>query len=267
MLPFRAYSFRGISFPVHILFIDESGTAPGPDRIKNTYFVMGAIIIPEGKWGKLRDLLLGLKIRRKIHGEIKWRYFSPGNNKPENPMRDRSQVERDEIRTEIYQKIVCADRSVKTIVCVTCLAAAYERPTITGRDDIYQYTYKPISERFQYHLQDLSREVGRAEFGLIVCDHRGHEDDKRFRSHHEELVHSPNDFTSNYKNLIESLFFVPSDLSIGIQLADMVAGAVWRKYEAKDEHWYKLIEPSMRCSKKGIIDGYGIIKFPKATWR
>jgi uncharacterized protein DUF3800 len=252
---------------VHILFIDESGTAPGPTSVKHKYFVIGGIIVPEGKWSKLRDLLVGLKIRRKIRGEIKWRYFAPGNTQAENPIRDRSQNERDEIRTEIYEKIVCADRSVKTIACVTCVAAAYERPSITEREDIYQYTYKPISERFQYHLQDLTREVGRPEYGLIVSDHRGHEDDKRFRSHHEELLHAGGDFTSKYHNLVESLFFVPSDLSIGIQLADMVAGAIWRKFEVRSDRWYRMLEPSLRCSKQGEVDGYGIIRFPKSTWR
>lgn len=61
---------------VHILFIDESGTAPNPKKVKNKYFVIGGIIIPEAKWRKLSDLLQGLKIRRKLRGELKWRYFA-----------------------------------------------------------------------------------------------------------------------------------------------------------------------------------------------
>jgi len=252
---------------MHILFIDESGSVPHPGKKRNRYFVIGGIIVPEERWHKMRDALLGLKLRRQIRGEIKWRYFAPGNNEAVNPMKAMDKATRDSIRTEIYEKIICVERSVKTVACVTCVEAAYDRPTINTQDDIYQFTYKPVSERFQYHLQDLSRQVGRSELGIVVSDHRGHDDDKRFRAHHEALLHSGGDFISKYKNLVESLFFVPSDLSVGIQLADMVAGAVWRKYEAGDERWYELLKPSIRCSKAGEVDGWGIVKFPKKTWK
>jgi hypothetical protein len=74
-------------------------------------------------------------------------------------------------------------------------------------------------------------------------------------------------FTSQYKHLVESLFFQPSEISVGVQFADLVAGAVWRKFEKGDDYWYKKLEPSLRTSHGGSIDGYGIIKCPKATWK
>jgi hypothetical protein len=63
------------------------------------------------------------------------------------------------------------------------------------------------------------------------------------------------------------LFLEPSNQSVGIQLADLVAGAVWRKFERNDTAWYDLIEPSIRRSAGGSVDGHGIVKFPKKTWR
>lgn len=155
---------------MHILFIDESGTPPSPQKLRHKYFVIGGIIIPEEKWHKMRDGILGLKLRRKILGEIKWRYFAPGNNEASNPMKDMSKDVRDAIRLEIYGKIICSERSIKTMGCVTCIEAAYDRPTINTRDDLYENTYKPVSERFQYHLQDLTRQVGRSELGIVVSD-------------------------------------------------------------------------------------------------
>lgn len=207
----------------------------------------------------------GLKLRRKIVGEIKWRYFAPGNNEAANPMRVMDRATRDAVRSEIYEKIICAEKSVKTLGCVTCIKAAYARPTINTRDDLYEYTYKPVSERFQYHLQDLTRQVGRPELGIVVSDHRGQQGDKRFRAH-QEALRCAGDFISKYQNLVESLFFVPSDLSVGIQLADMVAGAIWRNYEVGDKRWFEMLKPSIRCSPDGNIDGFGIVKFPKRTW-
>jgi hypothetical protein len=125
---------------VHILFLDESGTPPSPHKIKNRYFVIGGLAIPEGKWSKLRDGLLGLKRRRKLRGEIKWRYFAPDNTEKENPMRDLGLEERNSIREEIYESIIVKERSVRTIACVTCIEAAYRMPSIVDRDDLYKFT-------------------------------------------------------------------------------------------------------------------------------
>jgi uncharacterized protein DUF3800 len=251
---------------MHIFFIDESGTPPSPGKGKDKYFVIGGLVIPEQVWHGVRDALHGMKVRRKLVGELKWRYFAPNNTDPANPMLHRPQTERDEIRTEMYD-MICRVKSIKSMACVACIEAAYDMPSITDRDDLYHFTYKPLSERFQYYLQDLSRTVGRTETGIIVADHRGAKDDERFRGAHEKLMYSPGVFTSTYDNLVESLFFLPSDCSVGVQLADMVAGAVWRKYERNDDKWYKALEPSIRKAPGGSVEGYGIIKFPKGTWK
>jgi len=139
-------------------------------------------------------------------------------------------------------------------------------PSVNTQDDIYHLTYKALTERFQYYLQDLSKEIGRPEYGIIISDHRGKDDDRRLRAHHQKLLYSSAEFVSTYKNLIESLFLQPSNLSIGIQFADMVAGAIWRKYERNDERWYGSVEASLRRSPKGDLAGYGIIKLPKRNW-
>jgi len=207
-----------------------------------------------------------MKIRRKLNGELKWRYFAFNNNEDANPMKGFTQTQRDEIRNEIYQ-IICATKSIKSMACVACIESAYNTSFVTCSDDLYHHTYKPLSERFQYYLQDLSKTVGRMETGIIVADHRGAKPDATFRKAHERMLRSESDCTSNYQNLIESLFFLPSDISVGVQLADMVAGAVWRKFEKNDDRFYRLLEPSIRKSSTGQIDGYGIVIFPKGTWK
>tara|TARA_R110002110_G_scaffold157158_1_gene352977 strand:+ start:489 stop:1244 length:756 start_codon:yes stop_codon:yes gene_type:complete len=251
---------------MHILFVDESGTPPHPGTDGQKYFVVGGIIIPETIWLRLRDNLHGMKIRRHIRGEFKWRYFSPNNVELSNPMRHCDRETRNSIREEIY-RIICSDRAVKTIAAICSVPAAYELPSVTTQNDVYQLTYKTITERFQYHLQDVTRESGRKEYGLIIGDHRGSKDDKSLRAHHQKLIYSSAGNTSKYENLIEGLLLQPSHLSIGIQLADMVAGAVWRKYEREDEYSYNLMSSSLRCRQDGRVDGYGIIKVPMRNWR
>ena len=164
---------------MQLFFLDESGTPPSPTKLRDKYFVVGGLVIPDGVWSKTRDALLGMKVRRGVVGELKWRYFAPTNRDLANPMRDMNQTTRNEIRAEMYQ-IICGAKSIKAIACVASIAAAYDRPHVQNADDLYHFTYKPLSERFQYHLQDISRTVGRLETGIIVADHRGAQSDARF---------------------------------------------------------------------------------------
>lgn len=209
----------------------------------------------------MRDGLMGIKIRRQIRGEIKWRYFAPNNTDDRNPMRNLAQADRDAIREEIY-RLMASEAAVRTLACVASRPAAYAMASINTQSDLYHATFKPITERFQYHLQDISKLTGRKEYGIVVGDHRGAGDDKRLRGHHEMLLHSTSPFTSKYANLIEGLFLHPSNLSVGIQLADMVAGAVWRKFERQDQKYYDLLLPSLRKGPNGNEAGYGVVRFP-----
>lgn len=246
-----------------MLFVDESGTAPRPQDRQHKYFVVGGIIIPETSWHRMRDGLMGLKVRRNVRGEIKWRYFAPNNDDARNPLRNMSQQDRDALRVEIYQ-LIASETAVRTLACVGSREAGYALNNCNTQIDFYHATFKPVTERFEYHLNDIRKITGRKEYGIVVGDHRGAGDDKRLRGYHERLLHTSGAGTTNYKNLIEGLFIHPSNLSIGIQLADMVAGAVWRKYERGDDRFYDLLKPSLRKDSNGLEAGYGIVKFPKA---
>ena len=250
---------------MQLFFIDESGTPPKPGQADPRYFVIGGIAIPDTTWHRVRDGLMGIKIRRRLRGELKWRYFAPGNNDPRNPLRNLAHVERDAVRAELYDLIV-AERSIRIIASICSCTAVYRARPETSQTDIYHLTFKTTTERFQYYLQDLSRTVGRPEYGIVVSDQRGSDDDKRLRYHHERLLNTSAEFVSKYTNLVESLFLQPSNLSVGIQLADIVAGAIWRKFERNDDRWYRMIEPAIRRGPGGAVDGYGIVRVPKRGW-
>lgn len=251
---------------MHLLFVDESGTPPKTDKITNRYFVIAGVSIPEARWMPLRDLMLGLKARYKVRGEVKWRYFAPSNTDSHNPFKRLSGQERDDFRREVFEMLT-RHKDIRVIACVTSCEEAYKANHINCGSDLYEATYKPVSERFQYYLQDLGKVSGAPQFGIVIADHRGREDDKRFRGHHQKLLHSSSEFMSSYKNLIETLLFVPSNLSLGVQFADMAAGAIWRKFERGDSKWYDALAPALRCDGRGVVDGYGIVKFPKRTWK
>ena len=63
-------------------------------------------------------------------------------------------------------------------------------------------------------------------------------------------------------NLIEGVSLISSHFSLGAQLADVITGAVYRKFEKKDERYFNKIKNSFR-RRGDIITGYGLINFPK----
>jgi Protein of unknown function (DUF3800) len=248
---------------MHILFVDESGSPPEREKAAlQPFFVLGGIVIPEDIWAKMAGDLARLKGQFKIDGEIKWRYFAPDRGGKAHALSHLSGVERETLRTQLYQAIG-RYKSVRLICVVTNTELAYKQAYITTGDDLYWYSYKQLTERFQYYLQDLERTVGQKLNGIVVCDHRGPKDDERLRELHHKLLSSARSTISSYGNMIEGLFIAPSHLSVGIQFADMVAGAVFRAYRAQDTRFAEQIKPAFRTSPKGKFDGYGLVKFPK----
>ena len=206
--------------------------------------------------------LARLKANYKVEGEIKWRYFAPDRGGKAHALSHLSAAERESLRTQLYQA-VGRYKSVRLICVVTNTVLAYRQSYIRTADDIYWYSYKQLTERFQYYLQDLERTVGQKLNGIVVCDHRGPKDDTRLRELHHKLLNSDKGTISSYGNMVDGLFIAPSHLSVGIQFADMVAGAVFRAYRAEDKRYAEQIKGSFRTSPAGKIDGYGLVKFPK----
>lgn len=248
---------------MHILFVDEFGTPPEADKAASQpFFVLGGIVIPEDIWAKLAADLARLKAHYGIEGEIKWRYFAPDKGGKPHALSHLSAADRESLRTQLYQA-VGKYKSVRLICVVSNTELAYRQPYIKTADDIYWYSYKQLTERFQYYLQDLERTVGQKLNGIVVCDHRGPKDDARLRELHHKLLNSDKGTISSYGNMVEGLFIAPSHLSVGIQFADMVAGAVFRVYKANDKRYAEQIKASFRTSPAGKVEGYGLVKFPK----
>lgn len=248
---------------MHICFVDESTTPPKPTkRSPKPYFVIAGLFIPASQWHGVAADIAKLKTDQlfKVRGEIKWRFFGTGNNDPKNSVRHLDSAGRDEFRKRLFG-ILKARRSIKAIAAIAAISEAYKKPYVNDEHDLYLYTYKLITERFQYYLQDIGRDIGSRQCGIIVADHRGRDDDERVRRAHQKLVYSTSSNTSTYDNLIESVFLAPSHNSVGIQCADMIAGAVSRSFNSNDDKWLEEVRPIIR-SRKGSIDGPGIAMFP-----
>ena len=251
---------------MQILFIYESGTPPPPDKIiTSPLFVLGGVVIPDDFWHRVKADLDNVKKKYRIIGEIKWRNFAPQHIEArKNTLSHLSSQDKELLRTELYA-IINKYKSIKTICTVTDVAKAYQLEYIKTADDLYWYSYKQMTERFQYYLQDISRISGQKINGIIVCDHRAPKDDKRLQELHSKLLLGHANSYSKYDNLVEGVFIAPSHLSVGIQFADIIGGAILRKFKDNDSRFFDQIKDTFRKSEKGIVEGYGIIKFPKVV--
>jgi len=250
---------------MHLCFVDESGTPAKPNRLSPRFFVIAGVVVPEERWHSLANKLRGLKVAEQFKGELKWRYFAPANNDAANPMAAWPHDRRNAFRTKVFS-ILGTERSLRIVAGVCEAGPAYAVNGVVGQSDLYYRTYKVVTERFQYLLQDISRQSGRDTCGIIVADHRGKGDDEQLRLQHQRLIETDAQYTSTYRNLVEGLFLAPSHMSVGIQFADMVAGAIWRRFEKNDAASFDLVAPSFRRAPDGKLDGWGIARFPVRGW-
>lgn len=241
---------------MYLLFADESGTPAPKDKLQSdALFVLGAIIIPEEIWQGINVELAKLKARYGVMGELKWRYF----HKNRGPLSHLTLEQQDELRAQMYA-LIRSRRSITTLAVVVAQESAYQKSGIRTVNDLYSRAYKVLSERFQYFLQDLQRSTGRQSLGMLVLDNRGPSDDKLLQDFHSRLLSNDDPHSSIYSNFVEGLFIAPSHHSVGIQLADMVGGAIYRKEAHGDSRFYDQMSMTLRRSPKGRIEGFGIAR-------
>lgn len=240
---------------MHLCFIDESGTPPSKPNPDRPYFTLGAVIIRDADWREVANDVRGFCTSNRLRGELKWRYFSPHNSSPESPMLGRSAEERKALSLAFAHLI--AKSPLTIIACVTDIGAAFQYASVTNQQELYHFAYKPLSERFQYFLQDQK------SLGVTIADHRGRDNDRLFRAHHDNLTNGAGNTVSGYDRFIEGLFLQDSCHSIGIQLADFVAGAIHRAYSTKDGDAAAILKPRIRRKPDGAIQGHGIVHHPR----
>ncbi len=244
---------------MHLCFIDESGTPPSRPNPDRPYFTLGAAIIRDTDWRGVANDIQGFCTSNRLRGELKWRYFSPHNSTAENPMLGRSAEERKSLSLD-FARIIAAS-PITIIACVTDIGAAFEYASVSNQQELYHFAYKPLSERFQYFLQ------GEKSMGITIADHRGRDSDRLFRAHHDSLTGGNGRTISGYDRFIEGLFLQDSCHSIGIQIADFVAGSIHRAYSTKDKDLATILKPRIRKKQDGTIQGHGIVHHPRDKFR
>ncbi|PKU95406.1 DUF3800 domain-containing protein [Bifidobacterium pseudolongum] len=255
---------------MQLLFLDESGTSPSPESVsknpdKNPYFVLGGLIIPEMEWKSLQYTLNSLKDEYGVVGEIKWRYFFPHpSSGKKTPLSHLTLEQINELRLRLFQIVACRP-ALCVVAAVVDTKRYYETHPGNDAEDMYHDAFGEVCSRFQYYLQDMSRQHdGRPFYGMVVIDERNHQQNRQLENFHYDLLTSSSPTATKFNNLVEGLFIAASHHSVGVQFADLVAGAVYRKVSKNDSSFYDIIERNVRCGQHGV-NGFGIISLPKGS--
>ena len=225
---------------MYLLYADESGTTKDPNQ---QYFVLAGFCVFERQ---------GYWISEKLD-RIAERFNPADPNSVElhgSPMLNGIGFWRRQLRTDREQAIQDAlEAFMRSHPNNRIFASVIKKVSISPQDPV-EFAFEQLASRFDHYLKRLHKN-GDTQRGLIVFD----------KSTYETTLQTlATDFrTVGYtwdviRNLAEVPLFLDSRASRLIQLADLIAFAIFRNYERGDSRFYSIIQ-SRFDSEGGIVHG------------
>ena len=159
----------------------------------------------------------------------------------------------------------------KVIAAFSKLKKGWIVVTVTDNRYVNAYKEKILKMHLQNAYQRVQMEFENKAFAMFILDEMDQQMLEILKIKSHSLV-TNGDMFVKYKNVFPSLLVEHSNLCVGIQLADYVAGAVngcLKKrllekpgYDFADELYFKMIYPKIRCSDSFQHFGYGIMEIP-----
>lgn len=244
---------------MYIIFIDESGQPGGFNKeinelVKNTsnYFILSGFIIDADEILHIEEKLRNIKLKYGLnpYHEVKWntRYKDIGINFKEIT----------NMKKEIMQIVNNYKNSVIGIV-MDKECCYKNKQFIQTHNDLYAVALHLLMERCCMQITD---EKGRNTTipAMLFADSRKNDSNNKLDIELQNAylrAKNMGTYFVKFPNFCDTLIFVDSDYSAGIQIADFCAGAIYRKYEKEDDTFFNILKPSIR-THKGEIIGAGI---------
>jgi hypothetical protein len=83
--------------------------------------------------------------------------------------------------------------------------------------------------------------------------------DNRLRRFVDGLITGGDLWVDFRRSIVEGIMFQVSDYSVGVQIADMIAGAAYQKDVRGDRTYFDLWAPLLRKNPYGSYRGYGYV--------
>ena len=230
---------------MYLLYVDESGTTH--DR-NQEYFVLAGFCLFErqGYWisSQLDQIAARFDPAEPSSVELHGSPMFSGRGR----WRSHLKVDRLQAIEDALQSFVQSHPSNRVF------ASVIKKSVASPRDSV-EVAFEQLASRFDKYLMRLHRN-GDTQRGIIIFD----------KSTYETTIQSlAIDFrTVGYtwgviRNFSEVPLFLDSKASRLIQLADLIAYAIFRYYEKDDNRFYSIIEPKFD-SEGGILHGLHILQ-------
>lgn len=216
---------------MHLLYLDESGSASDP---KEQYFVLAGVAVFERETHWIEQALNTVATRFspedphavELHGSP-MRTGKSGWRR--HPQEDRLQAIKDALRLGI------AERPRKY---VRLFGVVIRKASVVGQDPV-EHAFEQLTSRFDLFLKRLHHKNNDSQRGIILFDESSTE--RRIQTLAREFKYAGHTWGQT-KNYAEVPVFMDSKASRLIQLADLVAYALYRFYEHADSSFYDVIK-------------------------
>jgi hypothetical protein len=228
---------------MHLLYLDESGSVADPAQ---GHFILAGVAVFERKTHWIEESLNTVAARFaaidphtvELHGSP-MRSGSGGWRK--YPREDRLRAIEDALRLGVADQ---AGRGVRLF------GAVVKKSALVGGDPV-EHAFEQLASRFDLFLKRLYAKHKDAQRGLILFDKSSTE--IRIQTLAREFKFSGHRWGQT-KNYAEVPVFLDSKASRLIQLADLVAFALYRHYESGDSRFFDVIR-SCFDSEGGVTHG------------
>ena len=226
---------------MHLLYLDDAGSA---DNKNEQYIVLGGLSVFEAQASFLTNELdqLAESISPANPQDVEF-HASEIFARREHPWNKMSKEEAQGVIKAVLQVIAKSYDSACVFACAIHKASY-------PNTDLIEHSFEDLCSRFDRYLARLRLDGGRQR-GLIILDESSHE---------TTLQNLTKDFRTLgtkwgvIRNLADTPFFVNSKASRIVQLADHVAYAVFRRYNASDTQYFDFIA-SKFDSAEGVVHG------------
>ena len=223
-----------------VLYLDDSGSVKNP---LEDYFVLGGVAVPENsiRWLSHQLDKLAEELSSDAPSAIEFHAADifGGRDGIWQTYRNRND------RIEILKRVLfILDNAYSEIVTFAC---AVHKGSFPDQDPVV-LAFEEVSSRFDLYLQRLNGTAAAKHKGLIVLDKASYE--TNLQNLAASFRRDGNRWGSYLRNICEVPFFVDSKSSRLIQLADHIAYAVFRRYNAGDINYFNCIE--RRFDRDGV---------------
>jgi Protein of unknown function (DUF3800) len=231
---------------MYLLYVDESGSPQDPNQ---QYFVLAGVAVFERKTHWLEQALDNLASRIDPNEPEKWElHGSPMRNGNKEWRRFPKEQRQDWIKEGLK---ICADAKQTPLFAAV---VKRERAAVDGIDPVI-FCFEQLASRFDMFLGRRYNN-GDPQRGLMLFDESSTE--QRLQALARTFKHQGHRF-GKLHNFAEVPVFLDSKATRLIQLADLIAFAIFRHYEAQDSQYFDIIRHCFD-QEGGVIHGLKVLE-------